>query len=74
MATAGGGEGVLGGGAGALRPVTHNLAHVCLPRDGLHVSSAANQETDVRRAERGVVFPRWFYSNAFSPPPPKNNN
>lgn len=54
---------------GAVCPVTHNLAHVCPPRERLHVSSAANQETDVRRAERGVDFPRWFYSNAFHPPP-----
>lgn len=70
MATArGGGGGWCCGGGGALHPVTHNLAHVCPPRERLHVSSAANQETDVRRAERGVDFPRWFYSNAFHPPP-----
>ena len=66
-------EGVMGwvGGWGALHPVTHNLTHVCPPREGLHVSSAANQETDVRRVERRVVFPCCFYCDAVHPPPKK---
>lgn len=46
VATGGGGQ------TPVLRPVTHNLARVCPPLEGLHVSSAANHETHVRRAQR----------------------
>lgn len=42
MATGGGGQTVV------LYPVTQNLNRVCPPPEGLHVSSAANHETDVR--------------------------
>lgn len=45
-----------GGRTPVLCPVTHNLARVCPPLEGLHVSSAANHETHVRRESPFLLF------------------
>lgn len=53
-----------GGRTPVLCPVTHNLARVCPPLEGLHVSSAANHDTHVRRAEEHRFF--FFHLCCFS--------
>lgn len=45
-----------GGQTTVLRPVAHNLTHVCPPLKGLHVSSAAHHEMHARDQPKRAPF------------------